>query len=36
MRAVGGGTLICSNKVAEITHEVWFDLPERSARKAGG
>ena len=36
MRTVGGGTLICSNKVGEVTHEVWFVLPERSARKAGG
>ena len=30
-----GGTLICCNNVAEVSREGWFDLLERSARKAG-
>jgi 23S rRNA (cytosine1962-C5)-methyltransferase len=30
-----GGTLICSNNVAEVAREPWLDQLQRSARKAG-
>lgn len=30
-----GGTLICSNNVAEVEREAWLDQLQRSARKAG-
>ena len=30
-----GGTLICSNNVAEVDRDVWLDQLQRSARKAG-
>lgn len=30
-----GGTLICTNNVAQVARETWIDQLERSARKAG-
>lgn len=30
-----GGTLICTNNVAEVQRDVWLDLLQRSAAKAG-
>lgn len=30
-----GGTLICTNNVAEVQRDAWLDLLERSARKTG-
>jgi 23S rRNA (cytosine1962-C5)-methyltransferase len=35
LATVEGGTLICSNNVAEVDREAWVDQLERSARKAG-
>ena len=35
LATVEGGTLICTNNVAEVDRDAWVDQLERSARKAG-
>lgn len=35
LATVEGGTLVCTNNVAQVEREAWLDQLERSARKAG-